>query len=53
MPFSAADVVLSTLTQALPETLADPERLAEVLEAARRAVDANTKVFFSAAPEVP
>lgn len=35
----AADVVLSTLTQALPETLADPERLAEVLEAARRAVD--------------
>lgn len=34
----AAEAVLSVLAQALPETLADPERLAEVLEAARRAV---------------
>ncbi len=34
----AAETVLFVLTQALPETLADPERLSEVLEAAKRTV---------------
>ena len=35
---TAAETVLSVLDQALPEILADPGRLAEVLEAARQAV---------------
>lgn len=35
---TAAETVLSVLGQALPETLADSERLEEVLETARRAV---------------
>ena len=35
----AAETVLSVLSRTLPEALADPDRIAEVLEAARRAVD--------------
>ena len=37
----AAQTVLSVLAQALPETLSDPDRLAEVLESARQAVFAK------------
>lgn len=37
----AAETVLQTVAQALPETLADPKRLAQVLEAAKEAVFAK------------